>query len=443
MTTANTSVSKVTRESVPWLAAIVCFIVPVIPTISVLPGPLRGHGSPARMLAYICMLLVVVGFLKARATPKQTMPSTGTLLLLGFLFLQLLTYAMGLMDVGNAVVESSKTRTALITLADVGVALYIIQSVHTFRQRSIVLGTLVAGLAFACTVGILQGLTPLDLRFMLVPPGFVENLEASGLSVRGAAVRVLGTSDHAIEFAVVAAATVPLALHFARFGSTPIRRQLSTIACVLAFMSVPLAVSRTGVITLIGALVFYAFSMRLRFLGNAAVIGVGILLFYKIVYPGPLNSLISTITGSGTDDSIRTRTEDYEAVQEQFRADPFFGLGLGGYPPTEFRYLDNQWLQAIVQGGLVGLTAMVVLTVGGIVGITSSLRRSTTERDRDQSYAIGAAFIGCLASSFTFDLFTFQQATFIVFILFGLLWSARGQDTNEAGEIGTTATIKA
>lgn len=412
----------VTRESVPWLAAATCFIVPVIPTISVLPGPLRGHGSPARILAYLCLVLVVVGFFKAKKKSARALPNAGALIMLGFLFLQLLTFAMGMLEVGSSVVESSKTRTALVTLADAGIALYIIGSVHTFRQRSIVLGSLVSGLAFACAVGILQGLTPLDLRFAFVPPGFVENLEASGLAVRGATIRVLGTSDHAIEFAVVAAATVPLALHFARFAATPIRRQLSTIGCVLAFMSVPLAVSRTGVVTLIAAMVFYAFAMRLRFLGNAAVVGLAILLFYKIIYPGPLNSLISTITGSGSDDSILTRTEDYEAVQEQFKRDPLFGLGLGGYPPTEFRYLDNQWLQAVVQGGLVGLGAMMLLSLGGVAAINSGLRHSKTERDRDQTYALGAALIGVLASSFTFDLFTFQQATFIFFILFGLLW---------------------
>ena len=36
---------------------------------------------------------------------------------------------------------------------------------------------------------------------------------------------------------------------------------------------------------------------------------------------------------------------------------------------------------------------------------------------------MGAMFIGIFASSFTFDLFYYQQATLLLFILFGLLWS--------------------
>ena len=36
---------------------------------------------------------------------------------------------------------------------------------------------------------------------------------------------------------------------------------------------------------------------------------------------------------------------------------------------------------------------------------------------------MGAMLIGILSSSFTFDLFSYQQATLLFFILFGLLWS--------------------
>ena len=36
---------------------------------------------------------------------------------------------------------------------------------------------------------------------------------------------------------------------------------------------------------------------------------------------------------------------------------------------------------------------------------------------------MGAMFTGILASSYTFDLFAFQQASLLFFILFGLLWS--------------------
>ena len=100
-----------------------------------------------------------------------------------------------------------------------------------------------------------------------------------------------------------------------------------------------------------------------------------------------------------------------------------FGIGPGGSLPSVYGFLDNQWLQAIVQGGIVGVAAMLVLAGGGIFGVSAALRRATTPRERDQAYTMGAMLVAILASSFTFDLFSFPQVTFLFFVLFGLLWS--------------------
>lgn len=42
--------------------------------------------------------------------------------------------------------------------------------------------------------------------------------------------------------------------------------------------------------------------------------------------------------------------------------------------------------------------------------------------DRDQAFAMGSILIGILASSTTFDLFSYQSATILLFMLFGLTW---------------------
>ena len=110
-------------------------------------------------------------------------------------------------------------------------------------------------------------------------------------------------------------------------------------------------------------------------------------------------------------------------MSELFRGHPIFGLGLGGAAPSTIGYLDNEWAQMIVQGGLVGLAAMTVLSGGAIFGIAAALRRATSPREREQAYMLGAMAAGILASSTTFDLFSFEQATLIFFIVFALLWS--------------------
>src|SRR5262249_18975571 len=97
--------------------------------------------------------------------------------------------------------------------------------------------------------------------------------------------------------------------------------------------------------------------------------------------------------------------------------------GPGGSLPYVYGFLDNEWLQAIVNGGITGVAAMIVLAVGGIFGISALLRGASTPRERDQAYGVGSIFIAILSTSFTFDLFSYQQATLIYFISFGLLWS--------------------
>ncbi|MCX5041700.1 O-antigen ligase family protein [Aldersonia sp. NBC_00410] len=434
---ANTDADLGEVEPKPRLVALLCFIVPALPAYEVLPGPLRGNGSPARLIAFMCFTLVVLAYFttrKPRTRLRDVNP--GVLIILLYFFLQLLTYATGLSLPGNAVIDSSKTRTLIVLVADVGVALYVCQTVRTVRQRSYVMGFLVAGLAFACFSGLLQGFTSLDIRALLVPPGFVEVIDASTLDDRGGALRVVGTSEHAIEFGVLAAITVPLAFHLARYAEKSLHRQLATIACVLAFVVMPSAVSRSGALALAVCMLIYMFTMRVRLLANVVIIGMGLLLMMKIAAPNSINALWATFAGSKDDDSVISRTDDYQAVAEQFKQHPWFGLGLGGYPPSVYRFLDNQWLQAVVQGGMIGVVAMSVLALGGAAGMTAGLRRARSMRERDQLYALGASFAGIMFSAFTFDLFSFQQATYVCFILFALLWSVRHSSAATATSTG-------
>jgi O-antigen ligase len=323
---------------------------------------------------------------------------------------------------GDEVVEASKTRWMIIILAYTGVALSVMTRVETERQRSIVLGCLAVGLTFACVVGLLQQ-TAIDLRYFFRPPGFVVNVDYTGLAERMGSTRVVGTSAHPIEFSVLAAVTVPLTVHFARYAASRQVRWLAMLASVLALLAVPAAVSRTGVIAIAAALLVYMWSFKVHELVLAVVAGAVWVVAFVAAFPGTANAIWDTIVNSEHDDSVTGRIADYAVVSQTFRAHPIFGLGLGASPPTEYHYLDNEWLQAIVQGGSVGVAAIIVLTAGGVFGLSAALRTATTPRERDQAYMIGSAFVAILASSFTFDLLSYQQVSLIFFILFGLLWS--------------------
>jgi O-antigen ligase len=438
------------RERTPWLLGFLCFLIPVLPDYVVLPGPLKSNGSPARMIAVMLFGLVILGLVMVRRTGHAPRVSPGVLILLLYFLLWLTIYGVGLLHFdpspGGSAISASMTRTVIILIAHVGVGLYVLTRVRTARQRNIVLGCLAAGLTFACLVGLLQSVSSIDLRFLFQPPGFVQNSDELASAERIGVNRAKGTSAHPIEFSVLATVTLPLTIYFARHAATRNIRFLSAAACGLAIMAMPTAIARTGVISLVAALLIFMFAFSVRQLVNAVIVGSLAVGGYVVALPHIANALWKTIVASEEDESVLGRAADYAVVSQTFRAHPVFGLGLGGSPPTEYGFLDNQWLQAIVQGGTVGVTAMLALAGGGIFGIAAALRSAATARERVQAYTLGSMFVAILASSFTFDLLAFQQASLILFIVFGLLWSnfiasSRNARTTETG-IASDANLR-
>ena len=413
------------HERTPWLLGFLCLLIPILPAFVVPAGPLKSNGSPAKLIAVLLFGLATLGFIFVRRTASTRTLRPGVIIIGLYFVLQLAIYGVGLTRTDSAEVEASKTRALIILVANVGVALYILSRVRTIRQRNIVLGCLAIGLTFACLVGFLQAVTHIDLRFLFQPPGFVTNIDPENLVAqeRLGATRVGGTSAHPIEFSVLAAVTVPLTIYFARNAARRAVRWAAALACGLALVTMPAAGSRTGVLALLVALLVYMFNFKVHQLARALVAGSAMVVSYIALFPNFAQALWGAITGARQDTSILDRIADYARVSRTFRDNPVFGLGLGGAPPDQYGLLDNEWLRAIVQGGVVGVTAMIVLAGGGIFGLAAALRRTTTPVERDQAYMLGSMFIAMLASSYTFDLFFYQQATLIFFIVFGLLWS--------------------
>lgn len=413
------------HEGTPWLLGFLCLLIPILPAFVVPVGPLKSNGSPAKLIAVLLFGLAMLGFIFVRRTASTRTLRPGVVVILLYFVLQLAIYGVGLTHTDSAEVEASKTRALIILVANVGVGLYVLSRVRTIRQRNIVLGCLAVGLTFACLVGLLQALTNVDLRFLFQPPGFVTNIDAENLQLqqRLNATRVVGTSQHPIEFSVLATATVPLTIYFARNAAKREARLAAVLACGLALVSMPAAGSRTGIITLAAALFVYMWSFKVGQLAFGLVAGSALVAVYIAAFPNMAQALWGAITGAREDPSILGRIADYAQVSRTFRDNPVFGIGLGGAPPDEYGFLDNEWLRAIVQGGTLGLTAMIVLAGGGIFGLAAALRRATTRPQREQAYVLGSIFVAILASSFTFDLFFYQQSTLILFIVFGLLWS--------------------
>ena len=133
---------------------------------------------------------------------------------------------------------------------------------------------------------------------------------------------------------MLAAVTVPLTIHFARYAANRQVRWLAMLACGVALLALPAGVSRSGVLALAAALFVYMWNFKVRDL--AAVVVPELLRLWAILPPFQPQQMHcgNTITNSEKDESILTRTADYAEVGDTFRAHPVFGLGFGASDPT-------------------------------------------------------------------------------------------------------------
>lgn len=387
------------------------------------PGPLRGNGWPPRFISITLFILTVLGFVLIRRTQPTRQLNIGVALLVLHFLLIAVIYGVGEFQGQDPSAAAESVRRVGTLFATTGIALYACLRVQTSKQRSIALGAIAIGLTFNCAVGLLQVYSPLDLSFFFEPPGFVRIRpdQVLGSATRLGLARSLGTSSHPIEFSVLTAAAVPLNTYFAAYARTRNVRILAALGACLALFALPTAISRSGVISLAAGLLIYMWAFKIRQIALAGIIIAPIFLTAFAFFPATLSALWSTIIGSNEDVSVQARISRYTDVSEAFHRHPFFGLGLGSSPYENYGSLDNQWLGRIVEGGLTGLASMLVLVVAAALATCASLRSARTAAERNQAYAMAAMFSAIMVSSFTFDLFAFQQATILLFVILGLL----------------------
>jgi O-antigen ligase len=261
--------------------------------------------------------------------------------------------------------------------------------------------------------------------FQVSMPGFDYNGGDTPFQSRGALLRVAGSTFHSIELAVVSAMLLPLSIWrviYDRRGSI-LLRLLSPSLLVFAISS---TVSRSGILGLLtGLVIFIPLLPRTPRLWALMAAPLALAALFLGV-PGLVSTLTGTVASSDSDPSITTRTNNFPRVEAMVSDRPWLGLGPGNYiADSAIHILDNQYLNAAVTQGLVGLAAiMVYLILPGV----STLTAAHATRDpqlRSLAGAIGAGAMVAGVCSLTFDSMSFPvfALTYPVFVgLGGAVW---------------------
>lgn len=347
--------------------------------------------QPVRLAMFVFCLCVLISYVVAALSPLPQLDANGAdrgLLRAGSL--------AGILLVAN---DGLVTRDRFLVLL----------------RRIVVLGALYAGL------GLAQFITRMNIVDAIQIPGLTGD-GAGGLGTRVMFVRAQSTAVHTLEYASVLAIILPIAVTLAIY-----ERQRSAVARWVPVATIALAavlsVSRSGLVGVaLGLLVLLPSWKPVVRRWAVAAGGVGLVGIY-VAIPGMMGTIVGMFSNASGDSSVMSRTNSYEFVFQMWSLHPVMGRGFGTFLPT-YRILDNQYLDDLIEIGVVGLMAILALLICAMVA-------ALWRRPREDSlvHALAPALCASIVAggvlSGFFDAFSFTQASGLLFMIAGLCGAYR------------------
>jgi hypothetical protein len=388
-------------------------------------APLGAAGTPAQIVGGGLLAWWVLSQLIVRRAPTVTNPVHW--LLAAFAATLLAAYVAGASRPISAIETSSADRALITLCAWMGVALVVSDGLATREDAFKLIRGMAGGGVFIAVLGLLQFYFGLDLAALIKIPGLTANSAVGVVYNRSGYARVAATTSHPIEFGVVLASLLPIVVHCARFSPTLAERRFWWVGTAAVAGALPVAVGRSGMLggAIAILLIFPALPPPLR--GRALValiLGAGAM---TVLAPGLLGTIRSLIFNAGNDPSAEGRTADYPWVIRWVVEYPLNGRGLGTLVQS-YRTLDNQYLAHVVETGLLGLFALLLL-LGSTMLVALYLRRSFEDaRHADLAQMLVASVAVIAVDAGTFDAFAFPICVGNLFLFIGLvgwLWRVK------------------
>lgn len=400
-------------DAVTALCGFVILLISIPSSLGV--GALGSAGAPATIIGVVAFLWWCWHHLhRPRFRDVGVQPARWAIIILLICALISYTHAMSRPLPGD---EVSPADSALIRLVSIsGVALVANDGIRSEKRIRVLVNFIIVAAASVAALSILQVATGQLWVDRISIPGLVQNA-AIDLTDRQGLVRPSGTAYHPLEFAAVLAMILPIAIMNAR--SKQCRRWVHFAIISLVFMGILLSLSRTAILCVaLGlALIFPALPRIWRIVGLVAA--VGMLGVASVAMPGLFGTLRGLFLGISDDPSVQSRTDSYALVAELWSNNPWIGRGLGTFLP-KYWILDNMYLQALVELGLLGLLALVGVSVTAFMCGWRAQKCYPEGADRDLARGITAGVAAGAASFAFFDALSFPQSAFMLFLLIGM-----------------------
>lgn len=408
-----------TRRDVATLLTIWLVMLYLIPARWVL-GPLGGAGTPAILIG----LLAAFWWVGGRLDPGLGLdrePQPARYLLLFYCWCMGVGVAAALLRPLTGLEASGVGRGLLVLLSLTSVALLAADGIHSQARVETVLRRLVGIGSAVAIIGILQRVARIDLVPFLRIPGLQLSKELWTFGDRHGMTRPGATAQHPIEFSVVMAMILPLALHFALAARERGERQRFWAATAVVFVAIPMSLSRSGLLGLVIAMGIMAIGWTWR--QRARILGLGLVGFTGLwlTIPGLLGTIRGLVTGIDDDVSIQARTERIPKVLELVAERPWFGHGFGTYNLEDYFLLDNQFYKTSIEGGFVGVIGLLALLLLPAFIALRVRQNGALQAQRDLALPLVAGIFVAGITVATFDAFFYHIYRGTLFLLIGCL----------------------
>jgi polysaccharide biosynthesis protein PslJ len=302
-----------------------------------------------------------------------------------------------------------------------GVLLVAMDGLPTRRAFRRVTQVAAAGGVVIGLLGLLQATAGINLVEYLHIPGLhpLSLDKTAAPEIRNGLPRIYATTSHPIEYATVLVLLIAIAAPLALKEHADRRSRWWFLGLITMGITFPLAVARSGFLAaaMLAIVVIPRLPRRAR---RRVLIALpfGLLVVHS-TFPGLLGTIrdLFLFTADGEE---HARTDDYPVVAEYVHERPLFGWGFGTYLSTIYRVLDNQYLLTLIETGLVGFVAYIALHVSALRTAQRARKIAVTIDDRLVCQCLVGAPAAALASSITFDSFSFPMFAGLVFFSFGL-----------------------
>lgn len=411
-----------------------CFALFFFPS-SMIIEPIGAAGTVPILLALVLLLFWVASSFWGLHDPL--VQSSPMRLAVGVFAIGVLISYIGLYGGwgGDATAKglAAADRWVIFVFASIGLVLTVSDAVRSVADALAVARWIIAGAVFSCIVGVIQFVAQINPMewIQAAMPGFDYNGGDTAFQQRGVLVRVAGSTFHSIEFAVTSVMILPLAIWRAMFDHRGSRAVHWLQVVVLAFAIVG-TVSRSGTLAAAVALaILLPFLPRIARSWVLSVLPFVVLTLFMVV-PGFIGTIGGALTADTSDPSIATRVNNYPRVERLIALNPLVGTGPGTYlPQNALEILDNQYLNAAVSMGLVGLLAVAFYLVTPGIAMLYAARKVQEPSVRCLGGAVAGGLLVAAVCSATFDSFSFPIFALLFPILVGFaggIWSFLARD---------------